>query len=43
MYNYGWLRFFNTDNAKRFQLQHGRDYAIIWSRRNNNWTVTAVQ
>ena len=43
IYNYGWLRFTNTDNAKRFQLQHGRDYAIIWSRRNNNWTVTAVQ
>ena len=42
IYNYGWLRFTNTANAKRFQLQHGKDYAIIWSRRNNSWTVTAV-
>jgi hypothetical protein len=23
-------------------LQHGKDYAIIWSRRSNNWVVTAV-
>jgi len=42
VYNYGWLRFTNTANARRYQLQHGKDYAIIWSRRNNNWTVTAV-
>ena len=42
IYNYGWLRFSNDANAKRFQLQHGRDYAIIWSRRQNNWTITAV-
>jgi hypothetical protein len=42
IYNYGWLRFSNNANARRFQLQHGRDYAIIWSRRSNNWVVTAV-
>ena len=42
IYNYGWMRFTNSSNAKRYQLQHGKDYAIIWSRRSNSWTVTAV-
>ncbi len=42
IYNYGWLRFANNSSAKRYQLQHGRDYAIIWSRRSNSWVVTAV-
>jgi hypothetical protein len=42
IYNYGWLRFSNNANARRYQLQHGRDYAIIWSRRSNNWVVTVV-
>lgn len=42
IYNYGWLRFSNTANAKSYQLQHGKDYAIIWSRRSNNWVVTVV-
>ncbi|MBC7868522.1 MAG: M48 family metalloprotease [Gloeobacteraceae cyanobacterium ES-bin-316] len=42
IYNYGWLRFSNTANAKKFQLLHGKDYAIIWSRRTNSWVVTVV-
>lgn len=42
IYNYGWLRFSNNANARKYQLQHGRDYAIIWSRRSNNWVVTVV-
>ena len=42
IYNYGWMRFSNDANAKRYQLQHGKDYAIIWSRRSNSWTVTVV-
>ncbi len=42
IYNYGWLRFANNASAKRYQLQHGRDYAIIWSRRSNSWVVTVV-
>ena len=42
IYNYGWLSFSNTANAKRYQLQHGKDYAIIWSRRSNSWIVTVV-
>jgi hypothetical protein len=42
IYNYGWLRFTNNASARKYQLQHGKDYAIIWSRRSNNWVVTAV-
>ncbi|MEJ7625511.1 MAG: M48 family metalloprotease [Ferruginibacter sp.] len=42
VYNYGWLRFSNNTSAKRFQLMHGKDYAIIWSRRSNSWTITMV-
>lgn len=39
VYDYGWLRFGNDRNAKIYKLYHGRDYAIVWSRRLNSWTV----
>ncbi len=42
VYNYGWLRFNNDPRARTYRLQHGRDYAIVWSRRSNNWTVVEV-
>jgi len=42
VYNYGWLKFSGNANARAYRLQHGRDYAIIWSRRSNGWTITAV-
>lgn len=42
MYNYGWMRFANNSQAKTFRLLHGKDYAIIWSRRTNSWTVIEV-
>ena len=42
IYNYGWMRFNNNNQSKTFKLLHGRDYAIIWSRRTGSWTVTAV-
>lgn len=42
IYNHGWLRFTNNAGAKTFKLLHGRDYAIIWSRRSNSWTVAVV-
>ena len=43
VYEYGWLRFGNNGNARTYKLYHGRDYAIVWSRRMNNWTVVEVQ
>ena len=42
VYNHGWLRFTNDSRARTYKLLHGKDYAIIWSRRNNNWTVIEV-
>ena len=42
VYNYGWLRFTNSSSARTYRLNHGKDYAIVWSRRSNNWTVIAV-
>jgi hypothetical protein len=42
VYNYGWLRFGNDRNAKTYKLYHGRDYAIVWSRRLNNWTLVEI-
>ena len=42
VYNYGWMRFSNDSRAKTFRLSHGKDYAIIWSRRTNSWTVIEV-
>ena len=42
IYNYGWMRFANTNQARVFKLLHGKDYAIIWSRRTNSWTLIEV-
>jgi hypothetical protein len=42
VYNYGWLRFTNSANAKTYRLYHNKDYAIVWSRRANSWTVIEV-
>ena len=43
VYNYGWLRFTNDNRSPTYKLLHGKDYAIIWSRRSNNWTVIEVK
>lgn len=42
VYNYGWLRFSDDSRSKTYRLLHGKDYAIIWSRRTNSWTVVEV-
>ncbi len=42
VYNYGWLRFSNDSRARTYKLYHGKDYAIVWSRRSNTWTVVEV-
>ncbi len=41
IYNYGWLRF-NEAGGKTYRLYHNKDYAIVWSRRSNAWTVVEV-
>ena len=42
VYNYGWMRFTNDSRAKTYKLPHGKDFAIVWSRRTNNWTIIEV-
>jgi hypothetical protein len=42
VYSYGWLRFTNNSGARTYRLYHNRDYAIVWSRRSNGWTVIEV-
>lgn len=42
VYNYGWLRLGNDSRARAYKLLHGKDYAIVWSRRTNSWTVVEV-
>jgi len=42
VYNHGWMRFNDDPRAKTYKLLHGKDYAIIWSRRSNNWTMVEV-
>lgn len=42
IYNYGWLRLKYYNGYRTYKLNHGTDYAIIWNRRTNNWTVVAV-
>lgn len=42
IYNYGWLRLPYYNGYRVFKLLHGKDYSIIWNRRNRNWTVVEV-
>jgi hypothetical protein len=30
------------DDARTYRLQHGKAYAIVWSRRCNSWAVVEV-
>ena len=42
VYDYGWLRFGDGRNSRTYKLYHGKDYAIMWSRRLNSWTVVEI-
>lgn len=42
IYSYGWLRLPYYNGYRVFKLLHGKDYTIIWNRRNKNWTVVEV-
>ena len=42
IYNYGWMRITNDSRARTYRLNHAKDYAMVWSRRSNNWTVIEV-
>jgi hypothetical protein len=42
IYNYGWLRLKYFNGYRTFRLYHGKDYSILWNRRNKNWTLVEV-
>ena len=42
VYNYGWLKLPYYNGFRTYKLFHGKDYSIIYNRRNKNWTVVEV-
>jgi hypothetical protein len=42
IYNYGWLKLPYYNGFRTFRLLHGKDYTIVYNRRNKNWTVTEI-
>ncbi len=42
IYNYGWLKLPYYNGYRTFKLMHGKDYTIIYNRRNKNLTVVEV-
>lgn len=42
VYEYGWLKLPYFNGHRVFKLMHGKDYTILWNRRNKNWTVTEI-
>jgi hypothetical protein len=42
VYEYGWLRLPYYNGFRSFKLLHGKDYSILYNRRNKNWTVVQI-
>ena len=42
VYDYGWLRLGNNRNARTYRLHHGKDYAVVFNRRMNSWTLVEI-
>lgn len=42
IYNYGWLKLRYFNGYRVFKLFHGKDYTMLWNRRNRNWTLVEV-
>jgi hypothetical protein len=42
IYNYGWIRLPYYNGFRSFKLLHGKDYSILYNRRNKNWTVVQI-
>jgi hypothetical protein len=42
IYNWGWLKLPYYNGYRAFKLLHGRDYSIVYNRRNKNWTVVEI-
>ena len=42
IYQYGWLKLPYYNGSRTYKLSHGKDYMILYNRRNKNWTVVEV-
>ena len=42
VYQWGWIRLPYYNGYRTFKLMHGKDYSILYNRRNKNWTVVEV-
>ncbi|MEQ1552799.1 MAG: hypothetical protein ABL929_01405 [Ferruginibacter sp.] len=42
IYEYGWLKLPYYNGFRTYKLLHGKDYSILYNRRNKNWTVVEI-
>jgi hypothetical protein len=42
IYQWGWLKLPYYNGFRTFKLLHGKDYTIVYNRRNKNWTVAEI-
>jgi hypothetical protein len=42
IYQWGWLKLPYYNGFRAFKLLHGKDYSIVYNRRNKNWTVVEI-
>ena len=42
VYQYGWLKLPYYNGYRTYKLMHGKDYTILYNRRNKNWTVVEI-
>jgi hypothetical protein len=42
IYQWGWLKLPYYNGFRTFKLLHGKDYSIVYNRRNKNWTVVEI-
>lgn len=42
IYQWGWLKLPYYNGFRTFKLLHGKDYTIVYNRRNKNWTVVEI-
>ncbi len=42
IYNWGWIKLPYYNGFRTFKLLHGKDYTIVYNRRNKNWTVAEI-
>ncbi len=42
IFQWGWIKLPYYNGFRTFKLLHGKDYTIVYNRRNKNWTVVEI-